>query len=145
MSRVTIDNLLTSVRSELKTRFNVDATIRYSRVGDQTELDASPDYYLEPGAFRAIRSNVGSARVVQEVRLLSEEAAVYEDLPERIAATIAKFEQISRDLLKTPNFVQGAFLENVSTFADAPTCYSVEQAEGYSNVFGGIALSFGIE
>lgn len=145
MARYTITELLTDFQEELAERYEIAAAIRYSRVGDQTELSNSPAYYLEPGAFSADRAHVGGARVRQEIRLLSECAASIQTLDEQVEATVATFERIARDLLKTPSFIQGAFLEDAQSFADAPALYSVESAEGVCNVFGGIAFTFAIE
>lgn len=145
MARITILNLLTALQAELATQFNIDAEIRYTRVGDQVELSSETKYYLELGSFQVKRSNTGSAQVLQEVRLLSEESASYATLDSRIEAIIETFERVSRDVMRTPSFVQGAFLQSVAAFTDAPTCYVVDAAEEACNVFGGVAFTFSIE
>ncbi len=145
MARLTTSELLTAFQTELSTRFDVDAAIRYFRVGDQTELDATPRYFLEPGSFVVARVNVGSPTIRQEVRLLSESAAVYAEVDEKIAATIATFETLARDAMKIPSMISGAFLESVSTFADAPSIVSTDAAENVCDVFGGIVFNFSIE
>ena len=55
MARITILNLLTALQAELATQFNIDAEIRYPRVGDQVELSSETKYYLEPGSFQVKR------------------------------------------------------------------------------------------
>lgn len=140
--RITIKELLETFQSELKTRYQIEAEIRYSRVGDQSELSTPPAFYLELGAFSATRGNVGSPSIRQEIRLLSEETASFATAPVRIAASVAQFELIGRDLMKTPCFISGAFLERIATFEDAPACYSVENAEDGVGIFGGVAFVF---
>ena len=79
------------------------------------------------------------------MRLLSEESASYATLDSRIEAIIETFERVSRDVMRTPSFVQGSFLQSVAAFTDAPTCYVVDAAEEACNVFGGVAFTFSIE
>lgn len=142
MARIAISELIKSFQNELVARYQIAAEIRYTRVGDRSELGTSPAYYLELGKFSASRDNVGSPTIRQEIRLLSKESASFVTTSDRIAYVVAQFERISRDLMKTPSFISGAFLENVATFDDAPACYSVENAEDAIGVFGGVAFVF---
>ena len=144
MPRITTQDLLVSLREELFTHHGIDATIRYTRVGDQVELTRETKYYIEPGMFQTTRVNVGTRRSCRRFDSCRKKPrpAILES---RIVATVETFERVARDVMKTPGFVPGAFLQGVATFEDAQGCYSVEAAEESCNVFGGVALTFVIE
>ena len=147
MARFTVNELLNAFKTELSTKYEIEPAIRYFRVGDVAELATNaPAYYLEPGTYTVNRQNVGSPEIVQTVRFLSEQRVNYGDAAAAIAATLAFFEQVSRDLMRTPNFGAGAaFLRGVSSYSDAPGGFSVASLEdGVAAVFGGLEFAFSI-
>lgn len=145
MARLETTELLERFADALATRYQIDPTIRYFRDVEQIELDAETRYYLEPGSTLLERINVASPRVIQTARLLTELVATYDELDAAIQANVNRLVGIGRDLMRTPNFINGAFLTRVQTFRDAPSAYSVEGAEERLTVYGGIEFEFAIE
>jgi len=144
MARTTIRELLDDFNAELARRFDVDASVRWFRTNDQTEQPLIPAYYVEPGALSVVRTNVASPQVEQTIRFLSESSANYIDVPDRLAAELDFFEKVMRDFMREPFLPCGAFLLRATTFADAPSGFSVDAAESFCNVFGGAEFAFGL-
>ena len=126
--------------------YHIEPTIRLFRVGDVAELPTETVYYLEPGTMTVNRINVTSPQLLQTVRFLAERRVDYGDADADLEEMRAFFEGVSRDLMRTPDFIPQAFLQSVSTFADAPSGFSVNVVEdGVAAIYGGIELTFLIE
>lgn len=146
MARFTISELLNSLKTELAERYEIEPAIRYFRVGDVAELPTETDYYLEPGTMTLNRINVTSPQILQTVRFLAERRVDYGDADAALEEMRAFFEGVARDLMRTPDVLLSAFLQSVSTFADAPSGFSVNVVEdGVAAIYGGIELTFSIE
>lgn len=147
MARFTVNDLLEAFKTELSTKYEIEPTIRYFRVGDVGELSTAPVYYLEPGTLSLNRRNVASPEMVQTVRFLVEYRVQYATAAAACAETIAFFERVGRDLMKAPNIADGAaFLQGFSTFTDAPGGVSVQALQdGVAAIFGGIELTFSVD
>ena len=130
----------------IKTAYKIEPIIRHFRVGDVAELPTETAYYLEPGTMTVNRINVTSPQLLQTVRFLAERRVDYGDADAALEEMRAFFEGVSRDLMRTPDVLLSAFLQSVSTFADAPSGFSVNVVEdGVAAIYGGIELTFSIE
>ena len=146
MARYTVASLISDLQTVLTTVYHIEPTIRRFRVGDVAELPTETAYYLEPGTMTVNRINVTSPQLLQTVRFLAERRVEYGDADAALEEMRAFFEGVSRDLMRTPDFIPQAFLQSVSTFADAPSGFSVHVVEdGVAAIYGGIELTFSIE
>lgn len=146
MSRYTVASLLAGLQNVLTTVYHIEPTIRRFRVGDVAELPTETAYYLEPGTMTVNRINVTSPQLLQTVRFLAERRVDYGDADSALEEMRAFFEGVARDLMRTPDVLLSAFLQSVSTFADAPSGFSVNVVEdGVAAIYGGIELTFSIE
>lgn len=146
MARYTVASLLAGLQNVLTMVYHIEPTIRRFRVGDVAELPTETAYYLEPGTMTVNRINVTSPQLLQTVRFLAERRVDYGDADAALEEMRAFFEGVARDLMRTPDVLLSAFLQSVSTFADAPSGFSVNVVEdGVAAIYGGIELTFSIE
>ena len=146
MARYTVASLLADFQNVLTQVYHIEPTIRRFRVGDVAELPTETAYYLEPGTMTVNRINVTSPQLLQTVRFLAERRVDYGDADSALEEMRAFFEGVARDLMRTPDVLLDAFLQSVSTFADAPSGFSVNVVEdGVAAIYGGIELTFSIE
>ena len=146
MARYTVASLLADFQNVITMIYHIEPTIRRFRVGDVAELPTETAYYLEPGTMTLNRINVTSPQLLQTVRFLAERRVDYGDADEALEEMRAYFEGVARDLMRTPDVLLDAFLQSVSTFADAPSGFSVNVVEdGVAAIYGGIELTFSIE
>lgn len=146
MARYTVAELLAAVQTRLATDYEIDAQLRFFRVGDVAELSATPAYYVEPGTLALNRRNVASPEVMQTVRILSEQKTDHAGLADALEAQRAFFETLARDWMREPDIADGAaFLQTAQTFSDAPSGFSTSAIEdGCNAVYGGMELTFSI-
>ena len=146
MARYTVAELLSAVQQRLRVDYEIEAQLRFFRVGDVVELSAAPAYYVEPGTLALNRRNVASPEVMQTVRILSEQKTDHAGLAAALEAQRAFFERLARDWMRTPGMPGGAaWLQTAQTFSDAPSGFSTSAIEdGCNAVFGGMELTFSI-
>lgn len=146
MARYTVAELLSAVQQRLRVDYEIEAQLRFFRVGDVGELSAAPAYYVEPGTLSLNRRNVASPEVMQTVRILSEQKTDHAGLAAALEAQRAFFEKLARDWMRTPGMAGGAaWLQTAQTFSDAPSGFSTSAIEdGCNAVFGGMELTFSI-
>lgn len=146
MARYTVAELLSAVQQRLRVDYEIEAQLRFFRVGDVGELSAAPAYYVEPGTLALNRRNVASPEVMQTVRILSEQKTDHAGLAAALEAQRAFFEKLARDWMRTPGMAGGAaWLQTAQTFSDAPSGFSTSAIEdGCNAVFGGMELTFSI-
>lgn len=146
MARYTVAELLSAVQQRLRVDYEIEAQLRFFRVGDVGELSAAPAYYVEPGTLALNRRNVASPEVMQTVRILSEQKTDHAGLAAALEAQRAFFERLARDWMRTPGMAGGAaWLQTAQTFSDAPSGFSTSAIEdGCNAVFGGMELTFSI-
>ena len=116
MARYTVAELLSAVQQRLRVDYEIEAQLRFFRVGDVGELRGTPRYYIEPGTLALSRINVTSPECLQT------------------------------DWMRTPGMAGGAaWLQTAQTFSDAPSGFSTSAIEdGCNAVFGGMELTFSI-
>ena len=146
MARYTVAELLSAVQQRLRVDYEIEAQLRFFRVGDVGELRGTPRYYIEPGTLALNRINVTSPEVLQTVRILSEFMTDHAGLAAALEAQRAFFERLARDWMRTPGMAGGAaWLQTAQTFSDAPSGFSTSAIEdGCNAVFGGMELTFSI-
>ena len=146
MARYTVAELLSAVQQRLRVDYEIEAQLRFFRVGDVGELSAAPAYYVEPGTLALNRINVTSPECLQTVRILSEQKTDHAGLAAALEAQRAFFERLARDWMRTPGMAGGAaWLQTAQTFSDAPSGFSTSAIEdGCNAVFGGMELTFSI-
>lgn len=146
MARYTVAELLSAVQQRLRVDYEIEAQLRFFRVGDVGELSAAPAYYVEPGTLALNRRNVASPEVMQTVRILSEQKTDHAGLAAALEAQRAFFERLARDWMRSPAMPGGAaWLQTAQTFSDAPSGFSTSAIEdGCNAVFGGMELTFSI-
>lgn len=146
MARYLVSSLMADFVAAIKTAYKIEPIIRHFRVGDVGELSTETAYYIEPGTMTVVRNNVGSPELQQTIRFLAESRVDFGLADSSLENMRVFFEGVARDLMKTPSFIDGAFLMSVSTFADAPSGYSTNVIEdGVAAIYGGIELTFSIE
>ena len=146
MARYTVAELLSAVQQRLRVDYEIEAQLRFFRVGDVGELSAAPASYVEPGTLALNRRNVASPEVRQTVRILSEQKTDHAGLAAALEAQRAFFERLARDWMRSPAMPGGAaWLQTAQTFSDAPSGFSTSAIEdGCNAVFGGMELTFSI-
>ena len=146
MARYTVAELLSAVQQRLRVDYEIEAQLRFFRVGDVGELRGTPRYYIEPGTLALNRINVTSPECLQTVRILSEFMTDHAGLAAALEAQRAFFERLARDWMRTPGMAGGAaWLQTAQTFSDAPSGFSTSAIEdGCNAVFGGMELTFSI-
>ncbi len=139
-------DVMTELVDVLATKFNVNATIRWHRTREETEISSSTEYFVEPGEVSFKRLNVGACSVKYAVRIVAEKIVDYADADDALKTFSAFFQNLARNLMAAPTLSNtGAFLLGVSVFADAPTCASSAALDsGVAAVYGGVQLTFTI-
>lgn len=146
MARIETVSVLDDLVAELDSRYGINASVRYSRTTEESEIPPEPAYYVEHGEIRFIRGNCASPRCEFAARVLSESSCSYDDVGLVIRDQLRMFQRIARDLMKEPRLSCGAFLLRATAFMDAPSGVSTAAlADGVAAIFGGVELVYSID